>query len=208
MPRISPQEFFARPLRVHSFLAGVPLHDVWAVELPAVHEAVTLQEFRRRMKRKDSTERLSLPTRALIRLRFLVGQMFGWDSEPSETPEELFAERLTANDRARSTVLAGTREGIFRGTREGIFRVVYSFENEMLLELINRTVHAAALSALAETPKGYRFYFAIYVRKRGWITPVYMAAIDPFRRWVIYPAILRQIESDWTEAFGMDAAKR
>jgi hypothetical protein len=25
----------------------------------------------------------------------------------------------------------------------------------MLLELINRTVHAAALSALAETPKGY-----------------------------------------------------
>jgi hypothetical protein len=200
MPRISPQEFFALPLRVHSFLAGVALHDVWAVELPARHEGVTLQEFRRRTKRKDSAERFSLPTRALIRLRFLAGRMFGWDSEPSETPQELFAERLTAKDRARSTVLAGTREGIFR--------VVYSFENEMLLELINRTVHAAALSALAETPKGYRFYFAIYVRRRGWITPVYLAAIDPFRRWVIYPAILRQIESDWTEAFGMDALER
>jgi hypothetical protein len=78
----------------------------------------------------------------------------------------------------------------------------------MLVELIDRTVHAAALSALAEMPKGYRFYFAIYVRKRGWITPVYMAAIDPFRRWVIYPAILRQIDSDWTKAFGMDAPKR
>jgi len=90
--------------------------------------------------------------------------MFGWDSEPRETPQELFAERLTAKDRARSTVLAGTREGIFR--------VVYSFENEMLLELINRTVHAAALSALTETPKGYRFYFAIYIRSLGWITPV------------------------------------
>lgn len=194
MPRISPQEFFALPLRVHSLLAGVALHDVWAVDLPSVHEAVTLQEFRRRMKRKDLGERLSLPSRALIRLRLLAGRMFGWDSEPSETPRELFAERLTAQDSARSTVLAGTREGAFR--------VVYSFENEMLLELINRTVHGAALSALAETPKGFRFYFAIYVRKRGWITPVYMAAIDPFRRWVIYPEFLRQIKSDWTDAFG------
>jgi hypothetical protein len=30
----------------------------------------------------------------------------------------------------------------------GLFRVVYGFENEKLVELINRTVHAAALSAL------------------------------------------------------------
>jgi hypothetical protein len=195
MPRISPPEFFAQPLRAHSFLAGIALHDVWAVELPAVHEGVTLQKFRQRMKRNDSAKGLSLPTRALIRLRLLVGRMFDWDSEPSDAPQELFAERLTAEDRMRSTVPAGAREGIFR--------VVYCFENEMLVELINRTVHAAALSALAETPKGYRFYFAIYVRKRGWITPVYMAAIDPFRRWVIYPAILRQ-----TKAFGMDAPKR
>jgi hypothetical protein len=200
MSRISPQEFFAQPFRVHSFLAGVTLHDVWAVELPAVHDGVTLQEFRRRMKRKDPAERFSLPTRALIRLRFLAGRVFGWDSEPSETPQGLFAEQLTAHDRARSTVLAGTREGIFR--------MVYRFENEMLLELINRTVHAAALSALVKTQRGYRFYFAIYVRKRGWTTPVYMAAIDPFRRWVIYPAILRQVESDWTEAFGTDASVR
>jgi Protein of unknown function (DUF2867) len=75
-------------------------------------------------------------------------------------------------------------------------------------QIINRTVHAAALSALAKTQRGYRFYFAIYVRKRGWTTPVYMAAVDPFRRWVIYPAILRQVESDWTEAFGTDALLR
>jgi Protein of unknown function (DUF2867) len=200
MPRISPQEFLARPFRVHSFLAGVALHDVWAVELPAAQERVTLQEFRRRVKHKDSVERFSMPTRALIRLRLLIGRMFGWDREPSETPRGMFAERLTTEDRARCTVPAGTREGMFR--------VVYSFENELLLELINRTVHAAALSGLAETPKGYRFYFAVYVRERGWFTRVYMAAIDPFRRWVIYPAMLRQIQRDWTEAFGMDALKR
>ena len=189
-----------RPFRVHFFLTGVALHDAWAVELPATVERVTLQEFRRRLKSKGAVERFTWPTRALIRLRLLVGRMFGWDREPSESPRELFAERLTTEDRARSTVPAGTREGIFR--------VVYSFENELLRELSNRTVHAAALSALAETPKGYRFYFAIYVRERGWITRVYMAAIDPFRRCVIYPAILRQIQRDWTEAFGMDPLKK
>ena len=206
MPRISPPKFFVQPLRVHSFHAGVALHDVWAVDLPAIREGITLQEFRRRTKQKDSAEQLSLPTRLLIRLRILVGRIFGWDSERSETPKELFAERLTSEDRARSAVPAGTREGIL--SREGNFRVVDSFENETLLELINRTVHAAVLSALVETSEGYRFYLAIYVRKRGWITPLYMALIDPFRRWVVYPAILRQIESNWTEAFEMDAAER
>jgi len=36
------------------------------------------------------------------------------------------------------------------GAPEGLFRVVYRFENEQLLEVQNRTVHAAALSALVE----------------------------------------------------------
>jgi hypothetical protein len=57
-----------------------------------------------------------------------------------------FADRLTDADRARSLAPAGVREG-----PDGLFRVVYRFENEKLVELINRTVHAAALSALVET---------------------------------------------------------
>jgi len=32
MPQIAREEFDRLPLRVHGFLAGVPLHDVWAVE--------------------------------------------------------------------------------------------------------------------------------------------------------------------------------
>src|SRR5215469_6392504 len=36
MPRISALEFERLPLRVHAFLAGVPLHDVWAVDLPRI----------------------------------------------------------------------------------------------------------------------------------------------------------------------------
>src|SRR5574341_1383772 len=47
MPRISTQEFERLPLRVHDFLAGVPLHDVWAVDLPRTRSGITLDEFSR-----------------------------------------------------------------------------------------------------------------------------------------------------------------
>jgi hypothetical protein len=105
-----------------------------------------------------------------------------------------FAARLTAADRTKSVVPAGTREGPFR--------VVYRFENEELLELINRTAHAAALSTLVETANAYRFYFGVYVRSVGRFTPIYMALIDPFRKLVVYPSLLRSVRARWSQAFG------
>jgi Protein of unknown function (DUF2867) len=85
------------------------------------------------------------------------------------------------------------------GTRDGLFRVVYRFENESLLELHNRTAHAALLSALEETAAGYRFYVAVYVARGGWTTPAYLALIDPFRKWIVYPAMLKNIRASWLE---------
>jgi hypothetical protein len=114
--------------------------------------------------------------RALLNVRLFVGRLLGWDREPAATTWESFATRMTTADRSRSLVPAGTREGLFR--------VVYRFENEQLLELIDRTAPAAALSALVETGNGYRFYFGVYVRSVSRFTPIYMALIDPFRKLV------------------------
>src|SRR6266581_124135 len=47
MPQVSTQEFEGLPLRVHTFLAGVPLHDVWFIDLPRWRAGVTLDEFLR-----------------------------------------------------------------------------------------------------------------------------------------------------------------
>src|SRR5215831_278995 len=47
MPQISESEFERLPLRVHEFLAGVPLHDVWAVDLPKLRAGTTLEDFLR-----------------------------------------------------------------------------------------------------------------------------------------------------------------
>ena len=197
MPQISPTEFYALPLRVHTFLADVPLHDVWAVDLPTHRDGVTLCEFLRRASRDgfDAADaeinRLPVVARALIRLRLFLGRIFRLEAEPKDALAASFGSRLTAEDRARSFVVSGTPEGLFR--------VVYRFENEQLLEIQNRTVHAAALSALAERADGYRFYFAVYVRQRTWITPFYMGLIDPFRKWIIYPALLKRIRATWDQ---------
>ena len=192
MPQISIEEFERLPLRVHSFLAGIPLHDVWAVDLPRAHAGITLDEFLRR--RASHPYRLSLAVRVLLSIRFFIGRLFGWDRPLGAIMWETFATRLTAADRSKSLVAAGTREGLFR--------VVYRFENEQLLEVINRTAHAAALSALVETANAYRLYFGVYVRNVGAFTPVYRAVIDPFRKLIVYPSLLRSIRANWNQAFG------
>ena len=192
MPEIATQEFEQLPLRVHEFLAGVPHHDVWAVDLPRLRSGITLDEFLRASGALPF--RPSPVVRALLSIRFFVGGLFGWDREPDATVRQSFATRLTAADIARSLASAGTREGPFR--------LVYRFENEQLLELINRTAHAAALSALVETPNAYRFYFAVYVRAVGRLTPVYMALIDQFRKLIVYPTLLRSVRRTWNQTFG------
>ncbi len=101
--------------------------------------------------------RLPPVAHALIRLRLFLGHIFRLEAEPKNALAASFGSRLTAEDRARSFVVSGTPEGLFR--------VVYRFENEQLLEIQNRTVHAAALSALAKRADSYRFYFAVYVRQ-------------------------------------------
>ncbi len=189
MPQISPREFRALPLRAHTFLADVPLHDVWAVDLPRSRERVTLAEFNALENQHRAIGRFPAPTRALFRLRFFLGRFFRLEDEPRNAAATSFASRLTPDDRARSSVAAGTPDGLFR--------VVYRFENEQVLELQNRTAHAAAVSALAQTADGYRFYFAVYVAKASWLTPFYMALIDPFRRWIVYPALLKSIHAAW-----------
>lgn len=188
MPQIAAAEFYALPLRVHTFLADVPLHDVWAVDLPRPPTRVTLAEFHP-FERQDRARRLPAPVRALLGLRFLLGRIFRLEDRPRGADTTSFAARLTPDDRARSTVEPGTSAGPFR--------VVYRFENESLLELHNRTAHAAAVSVLAPTADGYRFYFAVYVADAGWITPAYMLLIDPFRRWLVYPALLENIRASW-----------
>jgi hypothetical protein len=204
MPKVSTQEFERLPLRVHTFLAGVPLHDVWSVDLPRSRAGVTLDEFLRTTSNGkldtcgcSKSSSLFTPSplvRMLLDIRLFVGRFFGWDHEPAAIASKTFAARLTDTDHSTSLAAAGTRDGFFR--------VVYRFENEQLVELINWTAHAAALSVLVETPTAYRFYLGVYVRSVSRFTPLYMALIDPVRKLIVYPSLLRSVGARWNQAFG------
>src|SRR5882672_9235470 len=129
MPKVSIQEFEGLPLRVHTFLAEAPLHDVWSIDLPRWRAGVTLDEFLRtadncKLDTCGCSESSSLFTpsplvRMLLDIRFFVGRLFGWDHEPAATAWNAFAKHLTDTDHSRSLVAAGMRDGFFR--------VVYRF---------------------------------------------------------------------------------
>ena len=194
MPQVSTEEFKRLPLRVHTFLAGIPLQDAWAVDLPRWRAGVTLEDFLR-----ATSSCLCRPpplVQMLLDIRFFVGRLLDWDREPAATVRETFATRLTGADRSKSLVAPGTRDGFFS--------VIYRFEQEQLVEVINRTVHAAALTALVETATVYRFYLTVYVRSVSRFTPFYMRAIDPVRRLIVYPSLLRSVRARWNQAFATD----
>src|SRR5262249_36183700 len=88
MPRISTQEFERLPLRVHDLLAGVSLHDVWAVDLPRARPGITLDEFLHAAGGRPFA--LSSIVRALLSIRLFIGQCFGWDREPDARVRETF----------------------------------------------------------------------------------------------------------------------
>src|SRR5438067_12637723 len=91
MKRISTQEFERLPLRVHDFLAGVPLHDVWSVDLPRTRSGITLDEFLRKANTRMCT--CSPAVRVLMSIRLFVGRLLAWDREPTATAVEPFATR-------------------------------------------------------------------------------------------------------------------
>jgi hypothetical protein len=197
MARISPREFLDLPLRVHSFLRDVPLHDVWVVELPGGREGITLQEFRSR-SRAGRADDIPNATKALLQIRFFLGRVFRLDVARPREKSDSYIRLLTETDRVASLVPPGSKDGFFD--------VVYVLQNEMLLEIINATVHAFSAQTLTRTSAGYRLYWAIYVKPVRWITPAYMALIDPFRRWIVYPQILDKVREQWIRLYAEPAS--
>jgi hypothetical protein len=136
----------------------------------------------------------SLAVRGLFALRRALGAQLGLDRERPQAATESYVHRLTDADRARSVTPPGTRDGGFR--------TLYRFSNEALAEVRNATVHAFLATALVPCAYGYVLYWAVYVKPVGPLTRVYMALIDPFRRLIVYPALLAQTQAAWSRAYG------
>lgn len=196
MPRIDPAEFLARPLRVHAFLHDVPLEDVWAIRLPGGRDGLTIQDLRTVFI--AAVEAAPPVVKGLFRLRSRIGALLGWDQRRSAWTAESYAYRLTPADRPQSTAVPGTPDGRLS--------LLYRFEDEQLSETRNATVHAFSSLSIQRTSDGYLAYLAIYVQPVHRFTRLYMVAITPFRRLIVYPAIIRKVQSAWAEQYGGESA--
>jgi hypothetical protein len=201
--RTDPAEFLSMDLRVHTFLDDVPLHDVWVFHLRGGGEGRTLRDVWDAVSERP--RRMTNPVIvALVGVRMALGWVFGWDDgddgndgdgdgEPGLSPSS-YAHRLTEADRARSLQPPGQGGGLFQS--------IYMFERESLSEIMNDTVHAFFAEVLVPSEDGYTLYRATYVKRTSWLTPVYMAAINPFRRLFVWPNMVRTVEEAWALRWG------
>jgi hypothetical protein len=187
--RIDQAEFHARPLRVHALLHDVPLEDVWAATLAGGGAGRTILDLRTAMV-AGLTEAPAV-VRALFWLRGRIGALFGWDRRRPAWGAESYADRLSPADRAQSLVAPGTPDGEFS--------LLYRFEDEQLSELRNATVHAFVSLSIRPTPGGYLAYVGVFVKPVHGLTKLYMGAIGPFRRLLVYPAVIRKLQSAWAK---------
>jgi hypothetical protein len=186
--RVDRAEFRELPLEAHALLADVPLRDVSATDLPGGGAGRTIGDVRALTPTPGSAAS-SPVTRALFGLRLWLGRLFRWDRPEHDRAKDSYLARVSEALRSRSVPTPGTMEGGFR--------LLYQLEAESLAEIRNATVHAFLCVSLRARPGGYRLYWGVYVKPTSRLTPLYLAIIEPFRRFLVYPALFRQLRRAW-----------
>lgn len=194
--RVHPSIYNEKSLVVHKFLEGVPLVDVWQIDLENGGEGRSLQDLFALVKGHDDIRALSPVVRFLFRLREAMGRVFRWDDGPQyrQVSPASFVHKLGEE-------LAGLSMAE-SGAMAGPFRVIYQLENEALGEIINATIHAFVHVSFESTPQGYRAYLAVYAIHTKWWSKYYMALIGPFRAWFVYPNLVHTTQRLWKETYG------
>ena len=188
-----------RPWRIHQIVPDFTLEDVWA--LPTRGGPDDFEHLLELAGSFDPAKTESRPTRFLWNLRDRLGAWLdlGEISTPVDEREGKLSipgsreyslrERLPADLRDRT-------EGLDFGSLP--FVPLYRTDREAAAEVSNKTVHGVAHLAWVERGEGeFQGEMAVYVKPRGAFGRAYMAAIKPFRYWVVYPALMRQIKQTW-----------
>ncbi|HZV73159.1 MAG TPA: DUF2867 domain-containing protein [Conexibacter sp.] len=189
-----------RPWRIHDIVPDFTLEDVWALPVQGGP-----QDFRALLELAgsfDPSQAESGPTRFLWNLRDRLGVWLdlGEISTPVDgvepgglpipgTTETSLRDRVPLDLRDSASDLA------FRSLP---FIPLYRTDREAAAEISNKTVHGVAHLAWVDLGEGrYEGRMAVYVKPRGAFGRAYMALIKPFRYWVVYPALMRQMERAW-----------
>ena len=192
------QREYAPRLEAHKILAGVPLVDVWRVELVGGGPGRCVSDLRALLSLEEIAKAHPL-IGLLFRTRVTLGRVFGWDTSEKADRVTSFLERVPVDVLQRSTTTPGSADGPFT--------LLYELEEEAVSEIRNATVHAFSVLSLAPHRGSYQAHWAIYVSPVSRWTGAYMKTIGPFRRWLVYPAILRHLGRTWRERYESEAPR-
>jgi Protein of unknown function (DUF2867) len=174
------------------------LLDAWA--LPVEGGPDDFDTFLQTMTSFDPAGSGSSVSRALFRLRYRLGEWFGWDDATTSRPipgcsETTLSARLP--DELRGSATRPALGGALQHAAGG-FVPVYRTADEWAAELSNATVHGVLHLAWVEQGGGrHRAQMGVYVKPRGLLGEVYMWLIGPFRHLVVYPSLMRQVGRAW-----------
>jgi len=183
---------------IHDVAGDFKLLDAW--RLPVAGAVEKFPELIRLFLSLDlGDDEGSRASKFLFAVRYRLGELMGWDDEVLTLPipgctETSLRERLPAE-------LQGTWEAVDDSQSE--FQIVYETGNEAVVELSNSTVHAVVHFASIVNGERFVAQMGIYVKNRGRLGQLYMPAIAPFRHYIVYPALMRRLESAWQQRVGV-----
>ena len=193
LPRLPRTAHTSLPWRIHELTGDFRLEDVWALPTPGgPGDFPRLVEVFAADSPPGASSRVA---DALFAIRWKIGKLLGWDR-----PDAGLCSRVrTLRDRLPADLRDAPR-GPLLGALP--FSPLYLLGNEFAAEIANRTMHGVLHLGWVpdQAGGGYRGQMAVLVKPNGRRGTAYMAAIRPFRHVIVYPAMMRQLESAWWQA--------
>lgn len=199
MPRIDAETFRRRPWRIHELVAGFEVEDVWWIPTPGAGRD-DFAQVRSAVEQGGTIETFGPLARGLFAVRWWLGERLGWDRVGSGLDERVPSLRC----RLPADLQAAVADD------EDLLSPVYATESEAVSEMANATVHG--LLHLGWEPSGEPgLLVTVLTRPNGRWGALYLRAIAPFRRAIVWPALTTSWERAWRDrepvsgALGRDA---
>jgi hypothetical protein len=192
------------PWRIREIAPDFTLEDVWA--LPVHGGAEDFQTLIENTVSFDPAKTDSVPARVLWDVRDRLGSWFGLGriSAPIDSGRDDAGPGKLPIPGTNETSLTGRLPDDLRDTAADLhfesapFEPLYRTDVEFAAEVSNQTMHGVMHLAWVDQGDGrYQGQMAVYVKPRGPLGKGYMALIRPFRHWIVYPALMRQMERTW-----------
>ncbi len=185
--RLPPEAHRSQPWRIHEIARDFHLLDVWALPTPGgADDFPRLVEL---IASADPSQGSSRIVSFLFLVRLKLGELLGLDR-----PQTGIGSRVAS---LRERLPSALRDSATVEPTALPFTPLYQTRDEFAAEVANQTVHGVLHVGWVPEGDGYRGQLAILVKPNGLLGRAYLAAISPFRHVVVYPALLRDLESRW-----------